>query len=84
MSIYMNQHWKKQGDKSRKSDVNEGMPFSSEFFDVILCNQVAEHLLNPDTLFKEIRRLLRKRGHTHISAPNLCALHNRIFVLFGW
>ncbi|MCP8315156.1 MAG: class I SAM-dependent methyltransferase [archaeon] len=75
---------KNKGIIIEKSDVNEGIHFPSEFFDVILCNQVAEHLLNPDTLFKEIRRLLRKQGHAYISVPNLCALHNRLFVLLGW
>lgn len=60
------------------------LPFKDEYFDVILCNQVAEHLISPDTIFKEIRRLLKKGGYAIISVPNLCALHNRLFVLFGF
>ena len=75
---------RKKGIMVKKCDVNEKIPFLSEFFDVILCNQVAEHLLNPDNLFDEIRRLLKTDGCAYISIPNLCALHNRIFVLLGW
>lgn len=67
-----------------KADLNERIPFPSNFFDVVLCNQVAEHLLNPDNLFSEINRVLKMGGMSYISVPNLCALHNRIFVLLGW
>lgn len=75
---------RKKGIIVEKADLNEKIPFSSDFFDIILCNQVAEHLLNPDNLFSEINRVLKVGGVGYISVPNLCALHNRIFILLGW
>ena len=63
---------------------NEPIPFPDSFFDVVLCHQVAEHLTNADNLFQEIWRVLRAGGRCLLSVPNLCSLHNRIFVLFGW
>lgn len=75
---------KKKGILIVNADLNERLPLPSDFFDVVLCNQVAEHLLNPDNLFEEISRVLKKGGVSYISVPNLCALHNRIFVLLGW
>ena len=41
-------------------------------------------MLNPDNLFKEIYRTLKPNGYCVIATPNLCSLHNRIFVLLGW
>ena len=63
---------------------NEPIPFPDSFFDVILCREVAEHLTNPDNLFQEMWRVLRTGGRCLLSVPNLCSLHNRISVLFGW
>lgn len=74
----------KKGMIVKKANLNEKIPFSSDFFDVILCNQVAEHLLNADKLFEEINRVLKLGGVGYISVPNLCAFHNRIFILLGW
>ncbi len=76
---------KNRGINVFKVDLNKGrLPFQSNFFDVILCNQVAEHLIDQDNLFSEIARVLKPKGFLYISVPNLCAFHNRIFVLLGW
>jgi len=75
---------KRKGIKVYKSDVNKKFPFKDNFFDVVIANQIAEHLLNPDNLFEEIYRTLKPSGYAIISTPNLCSLHNRIFVLLGW
>ena len=75
---------RKRGIKAIYADANRRLPFKSKYFDVILCNQVAEHLINPDNLFKEIHRLLKDNGCAYISVPNLCSFHNRVFILLGW
>lgn len=75
---------KKNGIKVYKGDANEKFPFKDNSFDVIIANQIVEHLLNPDNLFEEIYRVLKPNGYHIIATPNLCSLHNRIFVLLGW
>jgi len=75
---------KKRGIKIYKSDANEKFPFKNNFFDVVVSNQLVEHLLNPDNFFEETYRILKPNGYCIISTPNLCSLHNRIFVLLGW
>lgn len=75
---------KKKGIKVYDTDVNKKFPFKNDFFDVVIANQLVEHLLNPDNLFKEIYRILKPGGVCVIATPNLCSLHNRVFVLFGW
>jgi len=74
---------RRKGVIAIKADANKKLPFKDNLFDVILCNQVAEHLLDPDNLFQEIHRTLKKNGYAIISVPNLCSLHNRIFMMLG-
>jgi len=40
----------------------EELPFEGETFDVILCTQVIEHLLDPIQALRELRRVLRTGG----------------------
>lgn len=38
------------------------MPFESESFDSIICNEVLEHVFNPTTFLAEIHRILKSNG----------------------
>jgi len=54
----------------RFGDVTKtGLP--SEFADVVLASEVAEHLLQPRLLFEEIWRLLKPGGRAVVTTPNL-------------
>lgn len=76
---------KRHGVTTQKVDLNnKPIPFPDNFFDIILCHQIAEHLANPDNMFQEMWRVLKLKGQCLISVPNLCSLHNRLFVLLGW
>jgi len=81
---YLIREARSKGIICKKSDANKKLPFRDNFFDVIICNQVVEHLYDPDNLFQEINRILKMNGYLYISTPNLCSLHGRIFVLLGW
>jgi SAM-dependent methyltransferase len=39
-------------------------------FDTILCYDVLEHLVDPDPVLWELRRLVAPRGQLHVSTPN--------------
>lgn len=76
---------RKRGIIVKKANVDKrGIPFPKKSFDVVLCNQVIEHLLDPDKLLEEIYRTLKDDGYALVSTPNLASLHNRMFLLFGW
>lgn len=49
------------------------MPFESETFDYILCNQVFEHVPNLENLVKEMSRVLKTGGKALITFPNRLA-----------
>jgi len=65
-----------------KSDFEqENFPFEDNFFDVIIADQIFEHLKNIEHFTHEIARVLRPGGYLILSAPNLAAWYNR-FLLF--
>ncbi|ACB76729.1 class I SAM-dependent methyltransferase [Opitutus terrae] len=53
-------------------------------FDVVVCNQVLEHLKNIFRPFDEIARVVRPGGIVILSVPNLASLHNRAMLLCGY
>src|SRR5579864_7330529 len=61
--------------------VGEHLPFADESFDLIVCVWVLEHLRDPVATLREVRRVLRPRGHFVFVTPNLrnpLMLANRI------
>ncbi len=49
----------------------EGVPWGEETFDVVICNQVYEHVRHPDILVKNIARALKPGGVCYFAGPNL-------------
>lgn len=47
----------------------EIFPFQAREFDSIICNQVLEHVFNPDRFLSEIARVLKADGKLLITAP---------------
>lgn len=44
-------------------------PFSDDEFDAILCNQVLEHVFNPDDFLGEVYRVMRPNGRMVLTVP---------------
>ena len=59
-------------------------PFDDSSFDLIISNQVIEHVSNTDYFVEETYRLLRKGGIAIISAPNLASWDTIISLIIGW
>jgi SAM-dependent methyltransferase len=64
-------------------DLDGGLPFPSESFDVVHANQVLEHVRRTDVFMREIRRVLRPEGLACISTNNLSSWHNVISLGLG-
>jgi methionine biosynthesis protein MetW len=60
-----------------KGDLNDPLPYKSDFFDVVHADQIIEQLLNIDLFLKEIKRVLRPDGYAILSISNLASWHNR-------
>ena len=63
----------------------EKMPFSSGFFDKIICTEVFEHVLEPGLILIEMNRILKDGGTISLSIPNenLINFTKKIILSFG-
>ena len=75
---------RKKGIKVLTGDAGRGFPFDSEYFDVVMANQILEHVLDTDNMLSECYRVLRGDGVLLLSIPNLCSLLQRALILFGY
>lgn len=57
-------------DEVLNASVDDEFPWEDASFDTILCYDVLEHLYDPWTVLKRLRRLLKASGQLHISIPN--------------
>jgi methionine biosynthesis protein MetW len=65
-------------------DVNDTFPFKDEVFDLVLANQIIEHLNNTDNFLREVRRVLKNGGSCIVATPNLSGLQNIVSLMMGY
>ncbi len=58
-------------------------PFPDESVDIVIANQIIEHLKELFWFFHETTRVLPVGGHLIIGVPNLASLHNRLLLAIG-
>lgn len=54
-------------------------PLDSSSFDIVLCNQVLEHVFNPDEFLNEINRVLKPNGKLILTVPFVWDEHEQPF-----
>jgi SAM-dependent methyltransferase len=60
------------------ADVESGLPFDDESFDVAVAGEVLEHLADPVAAVAQVRRILRPGGVFVGSVPNAFRLKSRV------
>lgn len=73
----------KNGIKAIIGDVEQKWKFPNAYFDIVICSHIIEHLVNPDQLLRESKRVLKDEGLLIIATPNLAAWFNRLLLLAG-
>jgi 2-polyprenyl-3-methyl-5-hydroxy-6-metoxy-1,4-benzoquinol methylase len=58
-------------------------PYAKEFFDVVVCNNLWEHVPDPVFLLRGIKRILKPGGYLIISTPSRYRVNNLVRVLRG-
>ena len=58
------------------ADFEGGFPFTDAAFDIIILNQVIEHIRNLDVFVAELARILEPGGHLLLATPNLASWTN--------
>ena len=57
-------------------DLEGSLPFADDSIDLVVSNQVIEHLADTDSFVAEIRRVLRPGGMAVVSTENMASWHN--------
>lgn len=68
---------------SRLDIEREPLPFPDGSFDVVVCNQVLEHLKNIYRPLREFDRVVAVGGRLLVGVPNLAGLYSRLLLLAG-
>ncbi len=66
----------------RRVDSGGRLPYEDESLDVALAVEVLEHIDGHETLFSEIRRVLKPGGLLLLTTPNILSLKSRLLFLF--
>jgi 2-polyprenyl-3-methyl-5-hydroxy-6-metoxy-1,4-benzoquinol methylase len=72
-----------KGAKVKKVDFNNQDIDFGEKFDIVVCTEVLEHLMDPHKLMQKIRRLVKDDGYVLISLPNENMIYHRLMSFFG-
>ena len=70
-------------DNFIEADVSEGLPYDIETYDVVIAGDILEHVVDPETLLKNLRDHLDPGGEIMVSVPNFAHWYPRGKVAFG-
>lgn len=73
----------KKGIKTKRVDLEKKFDFENESFDLVICKDVLEFIINADQLFDEMIRVTKKRGLILLHVPNEFTLRDLVTMLFG-
>lgn len=66
------------------SDINKRLPLKNDEFNTIISSSVIEHLQEPEQIFREMHRVLKKEGIAILSVPFLYPLHEEPYDYFRY
>jgi len=56
-------------------NINEKIPRPDNYYNIVLCSEVLEHVYNPKNVLKEINRILKDGGTLIATIPQSCGEH---------
>lgn len=74
---------KRNGVRAKIADAEDVWNYPNNYFDIVIANHIIEHVVNPDKLILEAKRVLKRGGLFIVITPNLAAWFNRILLLLG-
>ena len=75
---YVGMEWDRDRYREARIDVwgdTLALPFAQSGFETVLCNQVLEHVREPEQALREMGRVLKPDGCLILTAPHIWGLH---------
>lgn len=74
----------KLGIKVKNIDIEkQSWEYKPNTFDVVICGDIIEHVIDVDTFLTNIKDVLKSGGEVYISTPNLASIGRRLLLLLG-
>lgn len=73
---------KKRGVKGIVQSVEEKLPFKKGIFDMVFWGDNIEHVWDPESILREIHRILKPKGRLILSTPNQAYWRYRLYMFF--
>ena len=73
-----------KGFTVEQSDLNGRLRLPGDAFDIVVSNQVIEHLYDTDIFLDELFRITRPGGTAIVSTENAASWHNIVSLVVGW
>jgi SAM-dependent methyltransferase len=70
--------------RDQDCDLTQPLPFCDETFDTILLSDVLEHIPNPENLWQEMARILRRDGTLLLNVPFLYWVHEEPYDFYRY
>ncbi len=74
---------RRKGLDCTQCNIEDGLPFTQNTFDVVFAGEIIEHLADTDLFLEECNRVLKKSGTLIITTPNIADLYFRWVLLKG-
>lgn len=65
-----------EGARFMQRNLDDGIPFRDEYFDLVIAGEIIEHIYDTGKLLGECNRVLKKGGCLLLSTPNIGSLYN--------
>jgi SAM-dependent methyltransferase len=77
-------NWREKPSKKIVVGDAQNIPFDQDFFNLVICIELIEHVYQPQLVMREIRRVGRKNSLILLTTPNMNAWYNRLLMPFGY
>jgi 2-polyprenyl-3-methyl-5-hydroxy-6-metoxy-1,4-benzoquinol methylase len=78
------EQYRSYGFEGRAGNIEVGLDYPDDSFDVVFCSEVIEHMTSPAELVSEMKRVLKPGGQLVLSTPNSAFWLYRVLGVLGY
>jgi 2-polyprenyl-3-methyl-5-hydroxy-6-metoxy-1,4-benzoquinol methylase len=78
------EQYRSYGFEGQAENIENGLNYPDDSFDVVFCSEVIEHMTSPAELVGEMKRVLKRGGQLVMSTPNSAFWLYRVLAVFGY